>query len=197
MTMENSKTRKKVLSILRFSIFVVAVFGSSFAIFSLTDGSAFNSISTGSITMSYTEPYNEISLVDTLPISDDLGMIMNEEDKYFDFSVSTTTLEKTSIPYEVSLTEVPGTENILSNDKVKVFLTKVSDDNEEVLVEPVLVSSLSDSTLKKGALSLYKHTADHNNLITYRLRMWLDASADASLLGNSEYKLLVNVYSSI
>ena len=85
---------------------------------------------------------------------------------------------------------------------VKVYLTKIAGNNEEVLVGPVTIDSLEDSTLRNGALKLYssvdKHTKNSSVAFTnYRLRIWIDASTELNLIQGREYKLLVNVDSKI
>ena len=66
--MEENSSRKVLLSVLGVAILVVAVIGVSFALYSTSSTGKVNSISTGTITMSYTEPSNGINLTNALPI---------------------------------------------------------------------------------------------------------------------------------
>jgi len=61
--MEENNSRKVLLSVLGVAILLVAVVGISFAAYTFTDQSdEANTINTGTITMSYTEPENGIKL---------------------------------------------------------------------------------------------------------------------------------------
>ena len=75
MNENNSNSSKQILiSILGVAILIVAVVGISFAAFTYAKtGTTTNTITTGTITMSYTEPTNGINLTDALPITDDAG----------------------------------------------------------------------------------------------------------------------------
>ena len=117
---ENNKSKKVLLSVLGVAILVVAVVGVSFAAFSFINNNANeNSIATGTITMSYSEPTAGITLKDQLPITDAEGKVLkgtstsgltDDPDSgntyYFDFTVSTTTTGKVAVPYEISVSPV-------------------------------------------------------------------------------------------
>ena len=94
---ENNNSKQILLSVLGVAILVVAVVGVSFAAFSYSKtGEKVNTITTGSIVMSYNETTNGINLVDALPISDAQGMALSGNtaghEEYFDFNVSATIL---------------------------------------------------------------------------------------------------------
>ncbi len=110
--MEEKNSRKVFLSVLGVSILIVAVVGISYATFTFTNsGAQDNTITTGTITMSYSEPEAGLSLSDELPMTDAAGI---ERDEYFDFSVSTNVTGKVAIPYEINI--VPTfTENTTSS----------------------------------------------------------------------------------
>ena len=72
---ENSQ-KKMLLSVLGVAILVVAVIGISFAAYSATfDYGDANSIKTGTIMVSYTEPSNAINLEEAMPMSDTDGKV--------------------------------------------------------------------------------------------------------------------------
>ena len=75
--MEEDNSRKVFLSVLGVAILLVAVVGVSFALYSTSSTGKDNSISTGTITMSYTEPTNGILLENALPISDAAGKTLS------------------------------------------------------------------------------------------------------------------------
>ena len=77
--MENSLSRQILLSILGLAILVVAVVGVSYAIFSTTlSGSKINTLSSGTINMSYVEVSNGISIINAMPMSDTDGKALTD-----------------------------------------------------------------------------------------------------------------------
>ena len=71
MEIKEDNQRKLILSVLGVAILVVAVIGISFAIYQATfSQNDANSIQTGTITVSYTEPSNAISISDAMPMAE-------------------------------------------------------------------------------------------------------------------------------
>lgn len=204
MMIEEKKDSKKILlSVLGVAILIVAVVGISFAAVSLSATSGENTIRTGTITVSYSESENGILLTNALPTDDETGITLAGDREYFDFTVSTGASGKVTVPYELNVTEVGVTEgkNKLSNDLVKVYLTKVNQDAEEAVLQPTLVKDLTDSTLRLGSKKLLaisdEYTAQGTTTVKYRLRMWISTDATTDDIQNAEYKLLVNVDSNV
>ena len=200
--MEENGSKKVLLSVLGVAILVVAVVGISFAAFSVTRESDANTISTGTIAMSYSEPTNGIELINALPMSDTAAMDLSGEKNVFDFTVSTKASGKLDIPYEITVTPVAITTSeslgALTDKQVKVHLTK---EGTEV-VPATLVDSLAASTVvgRTDSKTLYattdKHTGTGAAITTdYVLRMWIsnDVNVDAITDKTYEYRLKVNV----
>ena len=81
--MQNTDSRNILLSIIGIAILFVAVIGISYAIFMFTGkGMKKNTISTGNISMTYTESDNVIAIDNAVPMSDSAGKLQKE---YFDF----------------------------------------------------------------------------------------------------------------
>lgn len=200
----NNTKRKLILTIISLLILITVVVGLSFAIFSYGDRSAFHAISTGSITVSYSEAEHGIYLSDAVPTEDNVGIMMRQERQYFDFAVSTNASGKIDIPYEINITEINVSQNMekMSRNIIKIYLTKVLDNNEEVLVAPITIDNLKESQLRNGSLVLYSTIDKHDEnssrkFVNYRLRMWIDTDTQLSDIQGKEYKLLVNVDSKI
>ena len=71
MIMENNNSKEVLLSVLGVAILVVAVVGVSFAAFTFSQtGNVVNQITTGTISMSYSEPENGITLTNAMPMED-------------------------------------------------------------------------------------------------------------------------------
>lgn len=195
---ENSQ-KKMLLSVLGVAILVVAVIGISFAAYSATfDYGNANSIKTGTIMVSYTEPTNAINLENAMPMSDTDGKALTGTNKTFEFSVSTQATNALTVPYTISLTEVA--ESTLGDNEVKVYLTKEGD---EVLA-PTLVSNLTANAARSGSKTLYttkdvyNGTGEEAKITNYVLRMWVDKDVPVNNASTSKtYKALVNVDSAV
>ena len=197
--MKNEDNSKQVLlSVLGVAILVVAVVGVSFAAFSFSKtGQVTNTITTGTISMSYSEPENGITLTEALPMDDETGKTLQGENNTFDFTVTATIKGsgKTTINYAITAVTTPATN--LNDDYVKVYLTDMDSSDSQILA-PTVVSSLpkttsDDSGAPDGQYILESGTFDATTTNSYRLRMWV---ADNFSVGQSSetYTLKVNVY---
>ena len=197
--MNNDDNSKQVLlSVLGVAILVVAVVGVSFAAFSFSKtGQVTNTITTGTISMSYSEPQNGITLTEALPMDDETGKTLQGENNTFDFTVTATIKGsgKTTINYAITAVTTPATN--LNDDYVKVYLTDMDSSDSQILA-PTVVSSLrkttsDDSGAPDGQYILESGTFDATTTNSYRLRMWV---ADNFSVGQSSetYTLKVNVY---
>ena len=197
--MKNEDNSKQVLlSVLGVAILVVAVVGVSFAAFSFSKtGQVTNTITTGTISMSYSEPENGITLTEALPMDDETGKTLQGENNTFDFTVTATIKGsgKTTINYAITAVTTPATS--LNDDYVKVYLTDMDSSDSQILA-PTVVSSLrkttsDDSGAPDGQYILESGTFDATTTNSYRLRMWV---ADNFSVGQSSetYTLKVNVY---
>ncbi len=199
----NSKF-KKALPIILLLFLITFVIGMTYAIATYTQAGGINTITTGKVSMSYTESTNVITLNNALPISDKDGKLLDE---YFDFSV-TSTVEADQLhldidmPYEISIEtlSVDSGYTALTDVQVKVYLE--NRDNNAQIVEPTLIYSLPVSTFNSNqkVLFLTKHThiSEESSITTnYRLRAWLDYETDASYFNetNYQYKFRVNINS--
>ncbi len=203
MNENNSNSSKQILiSILGVAILIVAVVGISFAAFTYArTGTTTNTITTGTITMSYTEGKNGITLTDALPITDDAGKALSAEGQYFDFTVNAKIVGKgtTKIDYVITATEVTTS---LPSTGVKAYLTSNTDATVELA--PTIVSTLpltesgnsagapvGEHILKSGSISTTDNSV--NETTTYRLRMWVDQNYQAPST-QQVYSIKVNVY---
>ena len=204
--MEEDNSRKVFLSVLGVAILLVAVVGVSFALYSTGATGKDNSISTGTITMSYTEPDNGILLEHALPISDAAGKQLTGPGKVFTFTVATTASGTVTVPYEINITKV-GT-STLADSAVAVYLTKGTPTETEVVPKQLMSAVVTDSNksaIRKDAYKLYETSVAYENghvktgeeTTTYNLRIWVDANADAETIKGQGYKIKVNVDSKV
>ena len=203
--MEEDNSRKVFLSVLGVAILLVAVVGVSFALYSTGATGKDNSISTGTITMSYTEPTNGILLENALPISDDAGKKLTGDKNVFTFTVATTASGTVTVPYEINITKETST---LADSAVAVYLTKGKTTETEVVAKKLMSAVVLDSNksaIRPTAYKLYETSVAYENgtvktgeeTTTYNLRIWVDANADAETIKGQEYKIKVNVDSKV
>ena len=193
----NNNSKQVLLSVLGVAILVVAVVGVSFAAFSYSKtGERLNTITTGTITMSYSETTNGINLTNALPMTDAVGKALKEENQYFDFTVNATISGTTTINYAVTATK--EADSTIPDAGVKVYLTNMDGDADTQILAPTKVSELDvTSSDVSGApddqFLLTSDTFSSSNSHDYRLRMWVadDYAAPATA---QTYKLRVNVY---
>lgn len=198
MEMKENSQKKVLLSVLGVAILVVAVIGISFAAYSATVNSkGENSIATGTIMVSYTEPTNAINITDAMPLSDENGKALSGTNKTFDFTVSTQATNALTVPYTISLTKVDSSS--LADSEVKVYLTK---DGTDVLA-PTLVSNLTANAARTGSKTLYSTqdvysaTGEAAKTSSYVLRMWVDESVTVDATTSKSYIAKVNVDSTV
>ncbi len=198
--MENNNSKQMILSILGVVILVVAVVGVSFAAFSYSKtGEKVNTITTGTITMSYSEDTNGINLSNALPMSDDQGKALSGSNNVFDFTVTATIngSGNTTINYDVTATK--ESDSTLDDSAVKVYLTSIDNSADTQVLAPTKVSTLTKtgsseaSGAPNGQYKLTTGTFTSTTTRKYRLRMWV-AEDYSSLSTSGTYKLRVNVY---
>ena len=206
--MEENNSRKVLLSVLGVAILLVAVVGISFAAYTFSQSSnEANTINTGTITMSYTEPENGIKLENALPVADATAKDWTEAGKVFSFTVATTATGTVTVPYEISVQKKEGT---LADDAVKVYLTKGTlGTGETAVYGPKLMSEVltdaNKSTLRTTVDAYRIHTESvefaagvneaNNASLQYHLRLWVDAGAKVE--SGLNYKVLVHVDSAV
>ena len=189
--------KKKKLMMISLSLFAIAIV--SFGTYALWNSELLtgnNSISSGQVKMSYTES-NEIGMDNALPIKDEEGKVLTN---YFDFQVlsyiKTRVNDNTQrkINYKVVLEPIT-VENALSDSEIKVYLTKVENGVETVVVEPTTIDQISNYILSSQDDVFSNGKGEV--VTSYRLRAWIDSKVDTNKLSAKKYsyKFRVNVNS--
>ena len=194
------KTKKKenIIIIVMLVVMVIAIIGVSYAAFSFSQqGSVPNKITTGSITMTYTETDNTISLSNALPTTDKTGTTRLKEGEYFDFNVSSEITGEVNINYEISAKEVG--EGTIDGSNIKLYLTKLTGDDEEQLMTPEVYNeedSANEYTGRPaGEMSLYTSSMNASESNDYRLRMYVTEEYNPQGDGGGlTFTVQVNVY---
>ena len=198
--MENNNSKQVILSVLGVAILVVAVVGVSFAAFSYSKtGERLNTITTGTISMEYSESTNGINLVDALPMSDEQGIALVGANNVFDFTVSATIQGSGQTTINYTITATKESDSTLDDTAVKVYLTSMDNDADTEVLTPTKVSDLSVtgsselSSAPSGQYKLLDNTFTSTVSRKYRLRMWV-ADDFSDLNASGSYKIRVNVY---
>ena len=195
---DNNNSKQVLLSVLGVAILVVAVVGVSFAAFSYSKtGEQVNTITTGTITMSYSETTNGINLTNALPMTDGVGKALQDEDQYFDFTVNATIAGNTTINYAITATK--EADSTLPESGVKLYLTNMDDDADSQIMAPTKFNAIPKTTAGEvssapaNQAELYNGTFNSTDSHDYRLRMWV--ADDYVVTGTSQtFKVRVNVY---
>lgn len=185
-----------IFSLSAIIVLITIVVAISFAAFNyLGTGEKANTINSGIINMSYSEPDNGINLVNALPISDEQGKLLSGSLNVFDFTIEAEIVGNATINY--AITAVKG-ESTVDDSAIKVYLTKVNNNLESVVLEPTKISNLSVSTGSEsyqpssGEFILFNDSITNSITDIYRLRMWV--SDDYTISNGGTYTLRVNVY---
>ncbi len=202
MEMKENSQKKVLLSVLGVAILVVAVIGISFAAYFTTFKSDTNSISTGTIMVSYTESNNVINIPDAMPTSDAVGSALSGAGKTFDFTVSTKATNALTVPYVITLT--PDDNNTLKDSEIKVYLTKGGTAvSETPATDAKTVSALAAADGRTGSFVLhndsdvYNATGEDAKTSSYVLRMWVAENVTVDNTTSKTYKAKVNVDSAV
>ena len=194
------KTRKEIVIIGLILLMILALIGVSYAAFRFTgEGQRVNTITTGSITMTYEESSNTISLNGALPTRDATGKTRLNQGEYFDFTVSSQISGDININYEISAKDVTSSDRKIDGSNIKLYLTRLTDDGEEELMTPETyneeASSNSYTGRPSGEMSLYTSSMNSSESNKYRLRMWVDEDYNPQGDGgNLEFSVQINVY---
>lgn len=184
-------------------VLVLAIVGVSFAAFNYSrTGSTVNTITTGAISMTYTETDNVINIEGALPTTDATGMVRLKAGEYFDFSISSTIQGTVNINYEISakdITVLEGDEQKIDGSHIKLYLTKLNGSEEEALMSPKTYkeeTSANDYTGRpSGEMSLYQSNMTSSETNNYRLRMYVDEAYNPQGDGGGlVFAVQVNVY---
>ena len=195
------KTRKELVIIGLMLVLIIAIIGVSYAAFRFTgEGQKINSITTGSITMTYEESSNTISLNGALPTTDATGKTRLNPGEYFDFTVSSQISGDVNINYEISAKDVTSSDGKkIDGSNIKLYLTRLTDNGEEELMTPKTYNEESTSNSftgrPSGEMSLYTSSMNSSESNNYRLRMWVDENYNPQGDGgNLTFSVQINVY---
>ena len=198
--MKNVKIKETLTIVLALSLLIVVI-GISYAAYTYSGvGQKANTITTGAISMTYTESTNSIALSNALPTTDATGKKRKNTGEYFDFTVKSSIKGNTDINYEIAAKEESG--NTFSGKNIKYYLTKVNSDGTETeVMTPRTYYEETSGNVYTGRpsdmMSLFVGNLNQqgDTIINYRLRLWVDENYNPQNdNGGLVYKVKVNVY---
>ena len=195
---ENENNKKIVLTVVSLLVLVVVVIGVSYAAFNYAKtGSKENVIKTGTITMTYTEGENKISINNAVPMEDSVGKLLSDVDQVFDFTISINIIGNTTISYEVTAEKDDA--STLGNNDVRIYLEKSTDaTNYSAVKNPSGYIPLgAEDEFKASAKEMRLDVGSTTSTVTYyyKLRMWV--SKDYEVTNESRFfTIRINAYGS-
>ena len=191
--------KEKIIVISLIIILIVIMVGVTYAVFSYSKvGERINSITTGAISMEYTESDNIISMNKALPTTDATGKVRLTEGEYFDFTVKGVAGGNSSINYEIGAEEVG--EGTIDGSNIKLYLTEIGNDGveTEVMSPKVYSEEVEENTYTgrpSGVMSLTTGTKTGEFTTKYRLRMYVTEEYNPQGDGGGlTFSIRVNVY---
>ena len=193
--------KRLLLSIGLVLILVLMIVGISYAAFKFTGlGNQPNTITTGAITMKYTETTNTISMNNALPTTDATGKVRLTEGEYFDFTLSGTIKGSENINWEIAAEDVTTASRKIDGKYIKLYLTSLDENNNEteVMAPKVYTTESTENTYTgrpTNMMSLAKGTTSTSFSTKYRLRMYVDESYNPQGDGgNLAFSIKINAY---
>lgn len=201
--LEKGRKKELVLSICAVMILMVAVVGISYAVFTFSkNGTVENTITTGTITFTYTSDTNGITLQNAQPITDATGKVLQATDAgngvvqgYFDFTVAAAMNGNIPINYEISSTYDSTVSNLLDPQYVKVYLTDGGSTEVPITGFDSTVptySQLPTATIATDSKKLYSGVFTESSSKKFRLRIWVAENYATNDVAKT-FKMKVNV----
>ena len=193
--------RQLLLTIGLVLVLVLMIVGISYAAFKFTGtGKKENTITTGAITMKYTESTNTISMNNALPTTDATGKVRLTKGEYFDFTLSGTIKGSENINWEIAAEDVTTASRKIDGKYIKLYLTSLDENNNEteVMAPKVYTTESTENTYTgrpTNMMSLAKGTTSTSFSTKYRLRMYVDESYNPQGDGgNLAFSIKINAY---
>ena len=199
------KKKQLLLSIGLVLILVLMIVGISYAAFKFTGlGTKPNTITTGAITMEYTESTNTISMTGALPTTDATGKVRLTAGEYFDFTIKSNIQGNANINWEIAAEDITASSaKKMDGKNIKLYLTKLDSTGAETQVMAPKVYNASTSANTKtgrpsGVMSLATGTMSTSETTNYRLRMYVDEDYNPQGDGGGlSFSVKINAYGKV
>ncbi len=160
------KKKQLLLSIGLVLILVLMIVGISYAAFKFVGlGTKPNTITTGAITMEYTESTNTISMTGALPTTDATGKVRLTAGEYFDFTVKSTIQGDANINWEIAAEDITSSSaKKIDGKNIKLYLTKLdSTGTETQVMSPKVFTTKTSENTKTGRPAGMMSLSNRNN----------------------------------
>ena len=197
------KKKQLLLSIGLVLILVLMIVGISYAAFKFVGlGNKPNTITTGAITMEYEESTNTISMTGALPTTDATGKVRLTAGEYFDFTIKSNIQGNANINWEIAAEDItPSSAKKMAGKNIKLYLTKLNGNKEEVMAPKVYNATTSANTKTgrpSGVMSLATGTMSTSETTNYRLRMYVDEDYNPQGDGGGlSFSVKINAYGKV
>ena len=198
------KKKQLLLSIGLVLILVLMIVGISYAAFKFVGlGQKENTITTGAITMEYTESTNTISMTGALPTTDATGKVRLTKGEYFDFTIKSSIQGNANINWEIAAEDItPSSAKKMDGKNIKLYLTKLTGDKEEEVMAPKVYRASTSANTKtgrpSGVMSLATGTMSTSETTNYRLRMYVDEDYNPQGDGGGlSFSVKINAYGKV
>ena len=199
------KKKQLLLSIGLVLILVLMIVGISYAAFKFVGlGQKPNTITTGAITMEYTESTNTISMTGALPTTDATGKVRLTAGEYFDFTIKSSIQGNANINWEIAAEDITSSSaKKMDGKNIKLYLTKLDSTGAETQVMAPKVYNASTSANTKtgrpsGVMSLATGTMSTSETTNYRLRMYVDEDYNPQGDGGGlSFSVKINAYGKV
>ena len=198
------KKKQLLLSIGLVLILVLMIVGISYAAFKFVGlGNQPNTITTGAITMEYTETTNTISMTGALPTTDATGKVRLTAGEYFDFTIKSSIKGNANINWEIAAEDItPSSAKKMDGKNIKLYLTKLNGDKEEEVMAPKVYNATTSANTKtgrpSGVMSLATGTMSTSETTNYRLRMYVDEDYNPQGDGGGlSFSVKINAYGKV
>ena len=199
------KKKQLLLSIGLVLVLVLMIVGISYAAFKFVgEGKKPNTITTGAITMEYTESTNKISMTGALPTTDTTGKVRLTKGEYFDFTIKSSIKGNANINWEIAAEDItPSSAKKMAGKNIKLYLTKLDSAGAETQVMAPKVYNASTSANTKtgrpsGVMSLATGTMSTSETTNYRLRMYVDEDYNPQGDGGGlSFSVKINAYGKV
>ena len=150
--------------------------------------------------MEYTESTNTISMTGALPTTDTTGKVRLTKGEYFDFTIKSSIQGNANINWEIAAEDITqSSAKKMDGKNIKLYLTKLTGDNEEEVMAPKVYSA--DTTANtytgrpSGVMSLATGTMSTSETTNYRLRMYVDEDYNPQGDGGGlSFSVKINAY---
>ena len=208
--MKEELNDKKILFVffIMLGITIFLFFGVAYAFFTYSkEGTKNVTMTSGSVKLHYEESsLKSINLTNALPMDDERGKAQTD---YFEFTITSETAGY-DIPYYVTSRVTTEAENQIPASYISLYLTEVVNNSEQEVLDTTydeLTNVSKNNHVEQQLMNNTVATNTANYEKTYRLRIWINETADYSPtevggeqvypMQDKSFNFIINVYTEV